>query len=164
MNRQKIIAISGVKNSGKTTLITKLIQRLKEKGLIIATIKHDGHDFTPDVEGTDSFKHRVAGAYGTAIFSNSKWMVIKEENEIPTMDLVKFFPEANLIILEGFKYSDFPKVEIVRKSISNHPVSKPETVIAYISDLDILNKDIIQFSLDDIDGLSDYLYNFVMSK
>lgn len=67
-HKQKIIAISGVKNSGKTTLITNLIPLLKEKGIKIATIKHDGHDFDPDVEGTDSYRHRKAGAYGVGSF------------------------------------------------------------------------------------------------
>ena len=78
-NKPVLIAISGVKNSGKTTLIEKLIPRLSDKGLKVATVKHDGHDFDADVEGTDTFKHRRAGAYGTAIFSKNKFMVIKEQ-------------------------------------------------------------------------------------
>lgn len=61
MKKQKIIAISGVKNSGKTTLITRLIPHLKDRGIKIAVIKHDGHDFEPDVIGTDSYRYREAG-------------------------------------------------------------------------------------------------------
>lgn len=163
-NIQKIIAISGVKNSGKTTLITKLLPLLKEKGLKIATIKHDGHDFEPDVESTDTYKHRASGAYGTAIFSDGKWMLIKEETNISATDLFKFFPEADLIILEGFKFSDYPKVEIVRSCVSNLPVSKPETVIAYISDLENFHKEVRQFKLDEIKELSDFLYTYVQNK
>lgn len=57
-----LIAISGVENSGKTTLITRLIPKLTSLGYKVATIKHDGHDFECDVEGTDSYKHKKVGA------------------------------------------------------------------------------------------------------
>lgn len=158
---QKIIAISGVKNSGKTTLITKLIPLLTEKGLKIATIKHDGHDFNPDVAGTDSYRHREAGAYGTAIFSKNKWMIIKEERAIDVESIISQFPEADLIILEGFKFSDYPKVEIVRKLNSISPVSKIETVICYISDMERFHEGIPQFNLEEIEELTDFLYNYL---
>jgi len=162
--KQKILAISGVKNSGKTTLITKLIPYLKEKGLKVATIKHDGHDFQPDIEDTDTYKHRKAGAYGVAIFSKSKWMVIKEEAYSDVLELINQFPEADLILLEGFKYSDYPKVEIIRSQISSTPISNPNTVIAYISDMEELSKDIKQFKLDEIEELAEYIYNYYIKN
>ena len=68
MERKRIFAISGVKNSGKTTLICKLLEIFKEKGLKVAVLKHDGHDFEPDVPGTDTYRQIQAGAYGTASF------------------------------------------------------------------------------------------------
>lgn len=163
-HEQKVIAISGIKNSGKTTLITSLIPLLKDRGLKVATIKHDGHDFDPDVEGTDSYRHRKSGAYGVGIFSKNKWMVIKEEKDIDISSLIKQFPGADLIILEGFKNSAFPKVEIVRSEISLLPVSNPETVIAYISDLERFYPDIKQFRLDEIKELSSYLYDYIMKE
>ena len=67
--KQFILAVSGVKNSGKTTLITKLLPELKKRGLQVAVIKHDGHDFEADVPGTDSWKYAQAGADGTCVFS-----------------------------------------------------------------------------------------------
>jgi molybdopterin-guanine dinucleotide biosynthesis protein B len=160
--KQKIIAISGVKNSGKTTLIVGLIPLLKAKNFKIATIKHDGHDFQPDVEGTDSYRHAKAGAYGTGIFSNNRWMIIKEEKEVDISNLIKEFPEADLIILEGFKFSDYPKVEIIRGANSKAPVSKKETVLCYVSDLDEFNKDIPQFNLDELEELSEFLYKYII--
>lgn len=115
MSRQPVIfAISGYKNSGKTTLTVKLVEKLTEEGYKVATIKHDGHDFEPDVPGTDSYRHRKAGAYGCAVFSGKKWMVVKEQPEEQTagineQNLIKMFPEADIILLEGFKNSDWPK-------------------------------------------------------
>ena len=59
-----ILAVCGVKNSGKTILIQKLIPLLQNQGLKVAAVKHDGHDFTPDVPGTDSHRMKAAGAFG----------------------------------------------------------------------------------------------------
>lgn len=101
--------ICGYKNSGKTTLITKLIPILKKKGYRVATIKHDGHDFESDVPGTDTWKHKEAGAYASGIFSGSRFMISKECEDADIEMLAAFFPEADVILLEGFKNSELPK-------------------------------------------------------
>lgn len=129
-----LFAISGVKNSGKTTLITKLIPILTEKGLKVATIKHDGHDFEPDVPGTDTHEYLLAGACGTAIFSDTKFMIVKQESGVTERQLIEQFPEADIILLEGFKYSDYPKMEIVRKGNSTESVCPSENLVAVLSD------------------------------
>lgn len=102
-------AICGFKNTGKTTLVTKLIPELNKRGLKVAVIKHDGHDFEGDVPGTDSYRHKKAGAYGTAVFSKNRMLIQKEVQGMDEMRLASFFPEADVILLEGFKDSDYPK-------------------------------------------------------
>lgn len=129
-----LFAVSGVKNSGKTTLITKLIGIFVKKGLKVATIKHDGHDFQPDVPGTDTFAHLMAGAYGTAVFSDTKFMVAKKQPEVTEKELQQQFPEADLILLEGFKYSDYPKMEIVRRGNSETSVCSRKNLVAILTD------------------------------
>lgn len=104
-----IFAISGYKNSGKTTLMTALIAELTRRGYRVATIKHDGHDFEPDVPGTDSCRHRTAGAYGTAVFSKNRFMVTKTWDMVDETALFSAFPEADILLLEGFKDSGYPK-------------------------------------------------------
>ncbi|MCD8148821.1 MAG: molybdopterin-guanine dinucleotide biosynthesis protein B [Clostridiales bacterium] len=131
----RIVVISGVKNSGKTTLITRLIPIFREMGWQTATIKHDGHGFDPDVPGTDSYRHRTAGACGTAIYSDELTMVIKQNPAVVTeKDLIRTFPEADLILLEGFKWTDYPKIEIVREGNSSAPVCDPDTLVGIASD------------------------------
>lgn len=95
--------------------MTRLIRELTQRGLRVATIKHDGHDFTPDVPGTDSFRHREAGAYGTAVFSGSRFMVTKEYSGMDEKTLMSAFPEADVILIEGLKHSGYPK------TICNYP-------------------------------------------
>jgi molybdopterin-guanine dinucleotide biosynthesis protein B len=104
-----IYAIYGYKNSGKTTLMTALIAELTRRGYRVASIKHDGHDFEPDVPGTDSYRHRRAGAYGTAVFSENRFMVTKTWDYVDETMLFSAFPEADVLLLEGFKDSSFPK-------------------------------------------------------
>ena len=139
LKQQVIIAICGVKNSGKTTLITKLIQKFNSLGYNVATIKHDGHDFNADIEGTDSYKHKQAGAYGTAVFSKNKFLVVKEQKETNEQELIDLFPEADIIFLEGFKKSTYPKIEIIRNNNSYESVCNKENLIAIASDINVEN-------------------------
>ena len=163
-NKQFLIAISGCKNSGKTTLITKLIPKFCEKGYKVATIKHDGHDFQGDEIGTDTYKHKKAGAYGTAIFSNNKFMIVKEEKSIDETYFIKLFPEADIILLEGFKASDYPKLEIIRKGNSSRPVCNEKNLIGILSDLKSIegNYDIIDLNNIDLitEKILDYMKNY----
>lgn len=155
-----ITAVSGIKNTGKTTLITQLIPCFTKKGLKTAVIKHDGHEFEADVAGTDSWFHKQAGAYGTAVFSAGKFMVVKDQQNTGEQELMEFFPEADVILLEGFKNSDYPKVELVRKETAREPVCDPETVIAYVTDIEEprpWNRGILCFRFDQVEALADFL-------
>ena len=136
MERKRIFAISGVKNSGKTTLICRLLEIFKDKGLKVAVLKHDGHDFVPDVPGTDTYCQLQSGAYGTAVFSAGKYMLVKQQPQISEKELAEFFPEADLILLEGFKYSTYPKIEIIRKGNSAESVCNPKKLMAIATNLD----------------------------
>lgn len=131
----KVFAISGVKNSGKTTLITRLLPLLAGQGLKVATIKHDGHDFNADVPGTDTYRHFQAGAYGTAIFSDSKYMVVKQQPHLTEERLMELFPEADLILLEGFKTCPYQKIELIRRGNSVKSVCEEYNLTAIATDL-----------------------------
>lgn len=160
MYQAKLLAISGVKNSGKTTLITQLIPKLAEKQLKIATIKHDGHGFTADIEESDSYRHKAAGAYATAVFSNNKYMVVKDVPECHEAMIIEFFPEADLILLEGFKNSDYPKIEIVRSDNSRASVCDPKTLVALVSDLPLVVEKVPVFGLNEIDEIAAFIYEW----
>lgn len=112
----RIFQIVGYKNSGKTTLVCKLVDYFKGKGLCVGTIKHDGHDFEIDREGTDTWKHRQAGADGVAIASANRTAWI-EEKGASLDELLKLFDERyDLILVEGFKHAGYPKLVVIRDS------------------------------------------------
>ena len=164
MKRKRIVAISGIKNSGKTTLICRLLEIFKEKGLRVAVLKHDGHDFEPDVPGTDTYRQLQAGAYGTAVFSKGKYMLVKQQPQISEKELMEFFSEADLILLEGFKYSTYPKIEIVRKGNSAESVSNPERLMAIATNLDAEEREALSvqenvpfFDLDNAKSIAEFI-------
>ena len=164
MKRKRIVAISGIKNSGKTTLICRLLEIFKEKGLRVAVLKHDGHDFEPDVPGTDTYRKLQAGAYGTAVFSKGKYMLVKQQPQISEKEVMEFFPEADLILLEGFKYSTYPKIEIVRKGNSAESVSNPERLMAIATNLDAEEREALSvqenvpfFDLDNAKSIAEFI-------
>lgn len=153
-SKPRIFAISGVKNSGKTTLITRLLPIWASQGLAVATIKHDGHDFHADVPGTDTYRHFHAGAYGTAIFSDSKFMVVKQQPHMTEEQLMEWFPEADLILLEGFKTCPYRKIELIRKGNSAKSVCEGYNLAAIATNLppEALERNHFDIPLLDLDN------------
>lgn len=133
-----VVAISGVKNSGKTTFLEHLIPILRERGLRVGVIKHDGHAFVPDVPDTDSFRLRESGAEAVAVVSSGRWMLVKEEPLVNIQRLLGQLENLDIVLLEGFKDSGWPKIELVRKAVSQSCVCSPDTLLAVATDMEDL--------------------------
>ena len=161
MDKPLILAVCGTKNSGKTTLITRLVPELTNAGYKVAVIKHDGHDFSCDVPGTDSYRFSQTGAYGVAVFSDHRMMVHKTGTGEDEKDLIRLFPEADLILLEGFKDHPYMKIEIVRQGISDRPVSNPENRIMIVTDHPAEMFDERVLGLDDIRGIAESILSYL---
>lgn len=104
-----VYQITGYKNTGKTSLVCRLVALWSIRGLPTATIKHDAHHFQIDRSGSDTWKHQEAGAGWTAITSRMQTAVMQRE----AMDLerlVELAPKESIILVEGFKQSDYPKL------------------------------------------------------
>lgn len=149
----KVLAVSGVKNSGKTTILERIIPILCEKGLNIAVIKHDGHDFTPDVDGTDSYRLREAGACGVAVCSSSRYMIIKDQ-KIKLEELFNEFLDFDLVLIEGGKNTSIPKLEVVRAEISNAPVCDPATLIGICTDINYILPGVATLHINDYEKIA----------
>lgn len=151
MGRDQVFAaVCGVKNSGKTTLLEGLVRELSGRGLKVAVIKHDGHDFRCDTPGTDSWRFVEAGACGASVFSGRQVFVRKvgsypgtgegtaeqmQEAAEFLRSLLCAFPEADVILLEGGKALPLRKIEIVRSGVSTAPASNPAGRFLIVSDL-----------------------------
>jgi molybdopterin-guanine dinucleotide biosynthesis protein B len=154
-----VVSIVGKSNSGKTTLIEKLIPALKRRGYRVGTIKHDVHGFEMDKEGKDTYKHFHSGADAVLISSPKKMALIKRvERELPLDELVKqFYPDMDIVITEGFKRLDKPKIEVFRPSIHPQPLcTAADNRIAIVSDAPV-EADCPRFDIDDVESLADFI-------
>jgi len=158
-----IIAVSGVKNSGKTTLLTGILLLLKKQGIHVAVMKHDGHDFIPDVPETDSYRVRQAGAYGVAIYSDVRYMITAEKANTNPIELARQFSEADLILLEGGKNTAYPKLEVVRAAVSKTFACAQDSLIGLCTDTEPHFPG-HTFSIDDYDGITDLLLEYLRKE
>lgn len=156
-NAPQVFVICGVKNSGKTTLLEGLVKTLTKRGFKVAAIKHDGHDFTCDLEGTDSDRLKKAGAYGVAVFSAQRIFIHKEEKDTEITKLIEQFPEADFLLIEGMKESSYPKIEVIRKAISRKPVSNPEGRILLATDWENGTFEEPMISINDVEKIAEIL-------
>ena len=168
--KQKIIkspCVIGVcaanSGSGKTTLIEKLIPQLIKRGLVISVIKHAHHKFDIDTPGKDSFRIREAGASQTLIFNNHRSALITENmKDAFNIDqaITQISSDADIILIEGLKNMDYPKIEVHRKEISNKILcEKDSKIIAIVSDL-LLDIKIPSFDLNDIPSIVDFIVQY----
>ena len=130
-----VVSICGCKNSGKTTFIERVLPILIQKQVKTAVVKHDGHSFEPDVEGTDSDRVRKAGACATAVFCDTHSMVVKQKAGT-VEDMLEAVDEADLVLLEGGKNWDFPKIELVRKGNSERLAGNGRNLLAVATDIE----------------------------
>lgn len=156
-----IVSIVGKSNSGKTTLIEKLIQRLTARGLRVGTIKHDAHSFDIDHPGKDTWRHREAGASIVALTSSERVFVTRKVQAQPSLEEVvadSFAGHVDLVLTEGFKRAGAPKIEVHRSERSEALVCDPATdnLIAVASDR-AWDVGVPCFDLNDADGLVDFL-------
>lgn len=128
-----IFAVSGYKDSGKTWLITELINEFIKEDYTVGVIKHDGHDAIAEVPGTDTARFAETGALRTAVFSDSKY-VISSAGTSSVEDLIRYMKQGenapDIIILEGFKTSSYPKVLMVNE---DQPMPAAVNVIMKVS-------------------------------
>ena len=157
----RIIGLAGWSGSGKTTLITKLIPLLVARRLRVSTLKHAHHGFDLDQPGKDSFFHRAAGATEVIISSARRWAILHELREEPEWDLaalVKKISPVDLVLVEGFKRDNFPKLEIHRIA-NGKPLLHTEDphIVAVASDSAVLAARVPVVDLNDIELIADLL-------
>lgn len=152
-----IISVVGKSNVGKTTLLEKLLPEIKKRGYRVATIKHDVHGFNIDQPGKDTWKHAQAGADIVVISSPQKMAIIEKVDEERTLDeIAKKLDHIDLIITEGYKRQDKPKIEVFRSEVSDTLLCEKEELFAVATDVP-LNIGVPEFDLDDSAGIIDLI-------
>lgn len=163
MKQQTVIAVSGLKDAGKTTLIEALIPALAARGLSVATVKHDGHRFQADRPGTDSFRHFAAGAVGTAVYDGEKFQLVQTAR-VDERDLIARFPQADLILIEGLKHSSWPKIAVLRGNNAALSDFDEDSLLAVVTDRAGLTAAVPVFGFSDTEALCDRITDLVRAR
>ncbi|PCI20930.1 MAG: molybdopterin-guanine dinucleotide biosynthesis protein B [Piscirickettsiaceae bacterium] len=137
-----VLGFAACSGTGKTTLISRLIPILNERGLKVGLIKHSHHDFDIDQPGKDSYRLRKAGASPVVLVSSHRRAVITELlSAEPTLNEQLYcFPHksVDLIIVEGFKHEVFPKIELHRTELKSPFLHTADSsIIAIASNADV---------------------------
>ena len=155
-----IIGFAAYSGTGKTTLIEKLVRELKAQGYRVCIIKHDAHQFEIDREGKDSWRFTQAGADMTILSSPEKTAVI-EQRPLSFWDLVAMIHDVDLILVEGYKQENIPRIGICRKATGKGLVHPAKHYIAVVTDDDSIHTDgIPRFSLEEIRNISAFIKDF----
>jgi len=156
----KVFGFAGWSGAGKTTLIRQVIVRLVGQGLRVSTLKHAHHDFDIDQPGKDSWEHRKAGASEVLVVSDIRWALMHELNGAPEpslRDLLGKLAPADLVLVEGFKRSEHPKMEVFRAA-NGKPALHPgdPSIIGIAADIAFPDAGIPVLPLDDIAAIAEF--------
>ncbi len=157
-----VFGITGWKNSGKTTLVERLVREFTDRGYRIATIKHAHHMFDIDKEGTDSYRHRQAGAHEVALVSGFRWALMHEvgnEGEPTLEDMAAHMSPADMIIIEGYKSEPHLKIEVRRREAQKRQAlaRRDDSIVAIAANFEISDTDLPVFDLDDIEAVAQFI-------
>ena len=156
-----IVSIVGKSNSGKTTLLEKLIPELVKRGYRVATIKHNVHGFDIDREGKDTWRHKKAGACTTVISSASRIALIEDLDHDHSLDEIrdKYIKGVDIILAEGYKGNPFPKIEVFRSELKRDLLyNKEDNLLAVASDIK-LDIGVPCFDINEAQRLVDLIEN-----
>lgn len=157
-----VITFAAYSNTGKTTYLEKLLPCLKARGLRVAVIKHDAHDFQIDTPGTDTSRMAAAGADVVAIASGRRFALM-EQRSLSVEEIVSRISGVDLILTEGFKHGPYPKIALYRKDSGNPLAADLKDCLAVAADTP-LEADGPVFPLEDPTPLAEYLVRLVASE
>lgn len=156
----KVIGFAGFSGSGKTTLIEKVIPELVAAGLRVSLVKHAHHEFDVDKPGKDSYRHRHAGAAEVLVSSSRRWALMHELRGAPEPALqeqLKHLSPCDVVIVEGFKREEIPKVEVHRKGADAELLYPHDRNIVAIATDEKLDTVLPQIDLDDAPAVARFI-------
>ena len=163
----QVFGFAGYSGSGKTTLIENLIPRMVMAGLTVSLIKHAHHGFDIDRPGKDSFRHREAGCSEVLLTSDQRWALMHELRGAPEPELkdqLGLLSPCDLVLVEGYKASPIPKLEVHRPAHGQLPMfMENRSIVAVASDARI-DTPLPLLDINDYDGITDFIMRFLEFK
>jgi molybdopterin-guanine dinucleotide biosynthesis protein B len=158
---QKVFGVTGWKNAGKTTLVEQLVAEFARRGWRVATIKNAHHDVDIDQPGTDSWRHRAAGATEVALVGGRRYAIMREQPEPTLAEVMARLAPADIVLIEGFKREPHAKIEV--RGSSGGEEGRPSiaagdpNVLAIAADVQPAETHLPWFRRDDIAAIADFI-------
>jgi len=157
----RIYGVVGWKNAGKTSLMERLVAEIRARGFSVSTVKHAHHAFDLDQPGKDSHRHRAAGAGEVLLASYKRWALLHELGDAPEPPLAEMLAKlapVDLVLVEGYKRDEHPKVEVFREA-AGHALIQPgdPTVRAVATDVAVGDLPVPVFDLDDPAAIAEFI-------
>tara|TARA_B110001469_G_C9637727_1_gene320033 strand:- start:815 stop:2641 length:1827 start_codon:yes stop_codon:yes gene_type:complete len=160
-NSMQVFGVVGWKNNGKTTLVERLISQLTLMGYKVSSVKHAHHKVDIDEPGRDSYRHRTAGATETLLATEQRWALMHEyrEQDTPKLEqLLHLFEPCDLVIVEGYKGANHPKLEVVRNlNKDGFLADQMPNIVAVATDKDDLTINLPQLDINNIQQVADFV-------
>ncbi len=157
----KVYGVTGVKNSGKTTLMERLVAEIGARGYTVSTVKHAHHVTDIDQPGRDSHRHREAGAREVMLASPRRWALMRElrgEDEPPLEALLARMSPVDLVLVEGYKAGPHPKLEVHRAATGRPPLAlETPSIRAVAADTAPGGLEVPVLDLDDVGAIADFI-------
>ena len=157
----QVFGVVGWKNNGKTTLVERLISQLTLMGYKVSSVKHAHHDVDIDEPGRDSYRHRAAGATETLLATDKRWALMHEyrEQEVPKLtQLLDLFEPCDLVIVEGYKGAEHPKLEVVRNLNKRGFLAEiMPNIVAVATDKNDLDINLPQLDINNIQQVAEFV-------
>jgi molybdopterin-guanine dinucleotide biosynthesis protein B len=156
VSHPRVFGVTGWKNSGKTTLVERLVAEFVRRGWRVATIKHAHHDVDIDQPGTDSFRHRAAGATEVVLVGGLRYAIMREQAEPKLAEVLQRLAPADVVLIEGFKHEPHFKIE-VRVGAGKSLAASDPAIVAIAADERPAETNLPWFRRDDIAGIADFI-------
>jgi molybdopterin-guanine dinucleotide biosynthesis protein B len=158
-----VVSLVGLSGVGKTTALEHIIRELKRRGHKVGTVKHDAHGFDVDQPGKDTWRHAQAGSDAVAISGPHKMALIRQLGaEMSLNDIVGLMGDVDLVLTEGYKRGDKPKIEVSRLARGTELLCQADELIGVMADYPV-DMPVPQFALDDASGVVDLLETLYLS-
>jgi molybdopterin-guanine dinucleotide biosynthesis adapter protein len=151
-----VFGVIGWKNAGKTTLTERLVAEFVRRGWRVSTVKHAHHAVDIDRPGTDSFRHRAAGATEVALVGGQRYAIMRQQVDPPLAEILTRLAPADLVLIEGYKRESHPKIEVRQGDVPSLAAHDP-AIAAIAADSKPVDSDLPWFRRDDIAGLADFI-------
>jgi molybdopterin-guanine dinucleotide biosynthesis protein B len=156
----KVIGFIGYSNTGKTTLIEKLMVIFRARGLTVSAIKNAHHGFDMDRPGKDSYRYREAGAGQVLIATQRRWALLTETlaRAAPLDELLQRLDRCDLVMVEGFKSEgQIPRIEVRRATTAEPPIFPRDANVIAVACDGALATHLPRFDLNDVDAIAAFI-------